>query len=159
MSIKKIIKYLFPKTTETIFKEGVNKGISQERKANQNEKTESRDIIFEYTHKIGSYIIAVPNEYDDIIIGEITRHDYIGKSPVAFVYDYVRKEEIMLLQKPFKYSDGFAECISNLSPQNRHILIYGSNKNFTCINEDTIIGWDQMKKTLTQNEFFLEMNK
>jgi len=159
MLIKKIINSLFPKTSESIFQDGINSGILKEQKSNQEQQTESRNITFEYTHKIDSYIIAVPNEYDDIIVGQITRHGYIGRSPVAYVYDYIRKEELLLLQKPFIYSESFAECISNLDPQNRHILIYGRKKNFTGINEETLVGWDNVKKTLTENGFFLEINK
>ena len=125
----------------------------------ENKKKKDDLTLFEYTHKIGNMIIAVPNEYDDIIYGEIIGHGYIGKSPVAYVYDYLRKEELLLLQTAYPYKESFARALSNLHPSERHILIYRSEKNFSSINKDTIIGWEETKVILEKNGFFKKLEE
>lgn len=155
---KAILKWLAPKIYESILMDGERKGAWKERQSASETRQEDRIRAFEYTHAIGNFIIAVPNEYDDIIFGQIIRHEMFNNSPVAFVYDYLRGEELLLNQTAYPYTEHFAETISNLTPDARHILIYRSKKNFTDINKDTIVGWDETKSILEKNGFFDAIN-
>lgn len=156
---KSILKWLAPKIYESILTDGEIIGVWKERQSAIETRQNDRIQAFEYTHSIGNFIIAVPNEYDDIIFGQIIRHEMFNNSPVAFVYDYLRGEELLLNQKAYPYTEHFAETISNLNPNDRHILIYHSKKNFTDINKDTIVGWDETKSILEKNGFFEAINR
>ena len=152
--MKAILKFFFKETIESIRNEAINTAVKMEKDRVSEKKEKNSDFLFNYKNKIGRFIIAVPNEYDDIIFGVITRHDILGKTKVAYVYDYLRKEEIILMQKALPYKEKFAEEMSNLTPYSRHILIYGYEKTFSYENKNTIIGWNKTKKLLTENGFF-----
>lgn len=156
-SLVSIFYKFFPKTYDSILKKGIQNGKSRQREEDREQKQKDRIRHFEYTHEIGKLIIASPNEYDDLIIGRIIEHELFNGSPMAKVHDFLRDEEILLMQKPFPYSECFAECLSNLTPRERHILIYRTDKKFSCINEDTLIGWDKVKAQIKENGYFEEL--
>ncbi|MFS1430295.1 hypothetical protein LMH73_025075 [Vibrio splendidus] len=141
-----------PKTYERVVAVGMKLSIDQEK---ANKKT-SELVVFDLMHKLGTPIIAVPNEHQDMVIGIIVGHDTISmaKRPVAIVFDYVRNKEIMLIPKAHAYNESFARTVSDLHPSDRHVLFYGHEKVFSSIDEDTVIGWDKMSARLKTNGFF-----
>lgn len=160
MNIANFIKKRMPKVYDTIYKCGFNSGYSEAKKKQTNDWEESRRIMFEVNHELGTPIIAVPNEHENMIIGFVVEHDTISqaKTPIAIVFDYVRNKEILLLPKAYPYNESFARTISELHPDDRHVLFYGHEKNFSSIDEQTIIGWEKMRERLEENGFFKELN-
>ncbi|MCY9861508.1 hypothetical protein OTK49_03125 [Vibrio coralliirubri] len=138
-----------------------NIGANQESKRRAESYKKMQDAVFVCNHEIGTPIIAVPNEHENMIIGFVVAHETItqANTPVAIVYDYVRDTELMLLPKAYPFSESFARTVSNLHPDDRHILFYGHEKNFSSIDENTIIGWEDMKKRLNDTGFFEKLNQ
>lgn len=151
-----MLKFVFRKSCASIEKSAYNIGYRKAKQDSIDEREKFKNVVFEVNHPIGEFIIAVPNEHQDIIIGQIVAHDTIGKSnsPVAWVRDYVRGEDVMLWQKVYPYNESLAEVVSDLHPFNRHVLFYGTEKKFATVDENTIIGWGEMKDRLAHNGFF-----
>lgn len=139
----------------------LNLGVEKEYKRAAESRKQIKNATFLHNHEIGSPIIAVPNEHDDLVIGFVVAHEVItqANTPVAIVYDYVRGKELMLFPKAYPYTESFARTVSDLHPADRHILFYGHEKAFSSINESTIIGWKNMKKRLQEVGFFEKLNE
>ncbi len=159
--IVNILKTIFPKSCSAIEASGFNKGYAKSRTDSVKGKERLRDAVFEANHPIGDFIIAVPNEHQNMVIGQIIDHDTISKAkcPVAWVRDYVTGQDVMLWQKAYPYSESLAKAVADLDPFNRHVLFYGTEKKFATVDEDTIIGWDKMKERLESNDFFNALRK
>lgn len=156
-SIAMFIKKHLPATYSYILRSGEEK--EYKRAADSRKQIENASFL--YNHEIGSPIIAVPNEHDDLVIGFVVAHETItqANTPIAIVYDYVRDKELMLLPKAYPYLESFARTVSDLHPADRHILFYGHEKAFSSINESTIIGWKSMQKRLQETGFFEKLNE
>lgn len=161
--ITSILKNIFPDTYKTITNRAKSEGYQKyqaevDKKKELNEEWRLKE--FDRLFPIDGLLIGVPNEHENIVVGKVLRYDYSGRSsePMPIVYDYVSKQELFLMTKIFVFNEELLKGLSKLTPQERHILIYGHEKDFKQ-KKEVIPDYETMVYILKQNGFYNELEQ
>lgn len=159
------IQRFAPKSYETILNRGVyagRKAEEEERKKDQEKLREFKLYEFDRRFPYGSFVIAVPNEACNPVIGRIINYMDTGSKhadPILTVYDYVRQEEVSIPCFTMPFSEEFLKAVMAQDVYGRHLSYYRSHKNFQTIDSDLIHDLDTMKKLLSDNGFYDDLSK
>lgn len=162
-SIAKIISVVAPKTYKMIFNLGANdqRQKAQEQKEKDRElKKEAKLISFDQKFPMGSFVVAIPNEAENPVIGRIVNYFDLGShisDPIMIVYDYVRCEEIAIPCFTMPYSEAFLKAVMAQDVYQRHLSYYRNEKNFQSISDDLIESYDDLVILLEKNNFYHDL--
>lgn len=163
--IANLIKSLAPKTYKSIINRGVTQQVNHENKTKKENDELRRNallISFEQKFPIDSFVIAIPNEAENPVVGKITGYVDTGSTitePLLKVYDYVRKEELVIPCFTLPYSECFLKGVMAQDVHQRHLSYYKTKKSFNKISDDLILKYEDLVTILKFNGFYQDLKK
>lgn len=156
------LQSIAPDTYKEIFNRGQKEAILKIEKINEDEnqlRREAKMFAFEEKFPIGGFVVSIPNEEVDPVVGRITEY-YFGNDftdPILKVYDYVKQEEFVVPCTTFPFNETILGAVMAQNAQQRHASYYGGNgKKFTD-PEDLTPDLETMKSILTKNGFYRDL--
>lgn len=154
MSLINFFKKYLPKLCNNLINEGYLKAKEDYEKKEKLLKQVNDDYFFSQ-FSIGSFVIGIPNEESNIVIGKIIDYSFFNENskPFLVVFDYVSNTELTLMSVVKKYNLDLIHAIIKMTPQERHVVFYGSNKSFAQ-KEYVIQDINELNSLLEKNNFF-----
>ncbi len=154
MKLINFFKKYLPKTCNTLINEGYLKAKEDTEKKEEFLKQVNADYFFSQ-FPIGSFVIGIPNEETNIVIGKIIDYSFFNENskPFLVVFDYVSNTKLTLMSVVKEYNKDLVNAIMKMTPQERHVVFYGSNKSFAQ-KESVIQDINELNLLLEKNNFF-----
>ena len=97
----------------------------------------------------------ISNEETNIVIGKIIDYSFFNENskPFLVVFDYISNTKLTLMSVVKEYNKDLVNAIMKMTPQERHIVFYGSNKSFAQ-KEPVIQDINELNLLLEKNNFF-----
>lgn len=154
-----------PKTYASILNQG--KAIGRKNKEDEVAKLKESDhelrmVSFGEKYPIGSFVVSMPNESVNPIIGRVLKYNFPKNnysSPMLTVYDYVSKEELVLPCVTFPYNKIILSAIMAQNAQERHASYYGGSGKIFAQKEELIPDLISMKERLDENGFYRDLKE
>lgn len=119
----KFLEFLFPELFALVKSEGFNQGYQ----ARYKEEVERNRLIRESELiPVGSKVISIGNEWEEMIVGTI--RGYERELPIVF--DELSQEEFLCFSVTVPYHDGLLNALLKLNPYERFALITGGKHNY-----------------------------
>lgn len=147
-----IVRILFPKTYDYIFKMGVNYGIHQERTRAAEERAKIRRFTQE--EWINKKVIVISNEWEDPLIGTVIGLEDFGRNEAhPIVRDAVTKKEFISFGKMVPFDLANLSALVGMSPWVRWEILTGQILDKSVPEDSRLKTFDQLMNELLQSEF------
>lgn len=158
MNTISFFKKYFPKISQILINEGYINAKNEIEDREENIQKINKDY-FLYQFPIGSFIVGIPNEETNIVIGKVIDYSFLNynSKPFLVVFDYISNTELTLMSTVRQYNQDLINAIMKMTPQERHVVFYGSNKSFAQ-KEPVIQNIQELNTVLKNNNFFKDFN-
>lgn len=160
-----LIQFFAPNTYNVIANRGkssYSSELDKQKNADKELRIEAKLIEFERKYPIGGFVVSIPNEAVNPVIGRIVEHyDCGGKfsDPILKVFDYVKQEEFIVPCTTFPFNEFILSAVMAQNSQERHASYYGGNGKVFAEVEELIPDLSSMKTILENNGFYRDLKE
>lgn len=162
--IANLIKFIAPETYNVIVNRGrSNYAIEVQNKKEIELKNKSLALLesFKLKFPIGGFVIAIPNEAVNPIVGRIVEYyDCDGKfsEPLLKVFDYIKEEEFIIPCTTFPFNETILSAVMAQNAQERHASYYGGKGKVFVEVEELIPDLKTIQSLLHKNGFYKDFH-
>lgn len=146
----KLFSKIFANQIQTYTEEKVRDALIQERKNRMENEESFRQVEAEYY--VGKPIIALSNEWNEPIVGELLRVEGLKRGVIYVYKNYITNEEAYTLVSPMAFSEQKLKVIGKLNPDEICCLLYEGKSSYGEFRKHPTYGKQEVKNMFSNYE-------